>query len=186
MNDVSDTPATMPPLHEPTQFFSRHFVVSLDDEFISISYELSPSMTLGSAIREKDLRQKLKSRLKRWHPAGKFLVGNIFAARFNINDNYNARFAVDDLDRMLDSFANEKLTPKMVEEVLGITALERVRWNKDGRLPKSGTGTFRKGRQLFQFLLHPAAGIAKIAANPSVIAEWRKADASACNTAGRN
>jgi hypothetical protein len=66
MHDVRDTPATMPPLHEPTQLSSRHFDVSLDNEFISISYELSPAMTLGSVIREKDLRQKRKARLKRW------------------------------------------------------------------------------------------------------------------------
>jgi hypothetical protein len=53
---------------------------------------------------------------------------------------------------------------------------ERWRWVKDGPLPKSSTGQFRKGRQVFQFYLHPAEEIAKIAENPQIVAKLRKAD----------
>jgi hypothetical protein len=87
--------------------------------------------------------------------------------------------AITDTDRMLDSFGNDRLIPKIVEDVLGISAKERRRWTKDGRLPKSGTGQFKKGRQVFQFYLHPAEEIAKLAANPKIIADWRKADSQA-------
>jgi len=80
---------------------------------------------------------------------------------------------------MLDTVAKERLSPQMVEEILGITSAERNGWNKDGRLPKSGTGSFKKGRQQIYFYLHPVTEIAKLAANPKIIAEWREADAKA-------
>ncbi len=56
-------------------------------------------------------------------------------------------------------------------------ARERSRWNKDGRLPKSGTLQFRVGRQQVQQFTHPMAEIAKLAAAPDIIAQWRAADA---------
>lgn len=86
---------------------------------------------------------------------------------------FNAR---DDVDQMLEAFQNERLEPKAVEEILGITAQERRRWSKDGRLPKSGTGQFKKGQHVFQYFLHPADGIAKIARDPQIIARWRVLD----------
>jgi hypothetical protein len=64
----------------------------------------------------------------------------------------------------------------MVEEALGITSVERKRWTKDGRLTKSGTDSFRKGRVIFQIYLHPPKEIALLMANPSIIAGWRQAD----------
>ena len=99
------------------------------------------------------------------------------AAWFEHDEIQKMQSAIADIDRMLDAFAEERLTPKMVEEILRITTLERLRWNKDCRLPKSGTGSFRKGRQLFQFYLHPVSGIAKLAAHPETIEAWREADA---------
>jgi len=104
--------------------------------------------------------------------------GKVIAARFDIADPEKIKCALADLDRMLDTLATERLSPQMVEEILGITALERKRWNKDGRLPKSGMGSFKKGQQQIYFYLHPIAEIAKLAANPKIIAEWREADAN--------
>jgi hypothetical protein len=46
------------------------------------------------------------------------------------------------------------------EEILGISGIERRRWNKDGRLPKSGAGSFRRGKQSISFNLHPPEKIA--------------------------
>ena len=69
--------------------------------------------------------------------------------------------------------------PKIVEGVLGIGANERRRWIKDGRLPTSGTGKFKKGKTVFQFYLHRAEDIAWLIEHPDVIAEWRAADGEA-------
>jgi hypothetical protein len=72
----------------------------------------------------------------------------------------------------------------MVEEILGIGGAERRRWTKDGRLPKSGMGPFKQGRQSIAFYYHPPQKIAELAANPNVIAEWRKRDAASTKTDG--
>jgi hypothetical protein len=155
---------------------SRNFRIVVDRETIGISYELSRPMTLGSQLRERDLRRKVKARLQRWSPQKMADAGQTIMAYWARRDFERAILAISDADRMIDAFRKERLTPKIVEEVLGISAHERRRWTKDGRLPKSGTGQFKKGRQVFQFYLHPVEKIAKLAASPKIIAEWREAD----------
>lgn len=58
--------------------------------------------------------------------------------------------AIDRASQKLDEFGEEKLTAKTVERLLNITAVERRRWSKDGRLPNSGTDFFQAGRTLVQ------------------------------------
>jgi hypothetical protein len=161
------------------EFQSRHVSISMDHTAVWISYEPPFSITLGSEIRAKEIRYKLKVKLRRWRPLEKSDNGKVVTARFDIADVEKIKCVLADLDRMLDVLTKERLSPQMVEEILGITSLERKRWNKDGRLPKSGTGSFKKGQQEIYFYLHPVAEIAKLAANPKIIAEWREADAKA-------
>ena len=91
-------------------------------------------------------------------------------------------YAVDELpsllseiDAALDAFRKQQLHPRVVEEILGITASERRRWTKDGRLPQSGSGSFRRGQSI-HFALHPAAKIAALARQPATIEAWRIED----------
>jgi hypothetical protein len=80
------------------------------------------------------------------------------------------------IDRQLDDFSRGHLTPRAVEQVLGISTRERLKWTKDGRLPRSGSASFRRGHDI-HISLHPADKIAALAANPSIISAWRAADA---------
>lgn len=134
-------------------------------------------MTLGLVSRNRELRRKLKAKLTRWHASAQTDEGEEITALLVNQDVETVISAIDDIDRMLDDFAKQRLTPRMVEDALSITSGERIRWTKDGRLPKSGTGTFRKGRQVFQFYLHPVKAIANLAANPGIIEGWRQVDA---------
>jgi hypothetical protein len=52
---------------------------------------------------------------------------------------------VPEIDLMLDGFSKERLTPRMVEEILGISSVERRQWTKDGRLPKSAAVVYAIG-----------------------------------------
>jgi len=158
---------------------SRNLSIAHDHEKIVVSYELTWPMTLGSKTREKDLRRRFKARLQRWFPQEVVDTGKIISACWATTDVRQAKSAIDYLDHMLDSFRKERLIPKIVEEVLSINSQERRRWIKDGRLPKSGTGHFKKGKTVFQFYLHSPEEIAKLAANPEIIAEWRAADGDA-------
>jgi hypothetical protein len=155
---------------------SRHMQISVGEEGVTVRYDPPWTMTLGSKTRTKDLRARLRIRFRLWDPAARFNDGRTYQARFSLTEIERARSAIRDIDHVLDAFSTERLTPKIVEEILGITAGERIRWNKEGRLPRSGTGTFKKGRQVFQFSLHPVNEIAKLAADPSIIENWRGAD----------
>jgi hypothetical protein len=83
--------------------------------------------------------------------------------------------ALSKIDSFIGPFQNQPLTPRMVEEVLGITKQERSRWSKDGRLRRSGTANFKRG-QAIQIYTHSADVIAALADDPSIIASWRSQD----------
>jgi hypothetical protein len=87
-------------------------------------------------------------------------------------------FVIAKIDLMLDRYASEPLTHRMVEEILGITSAERGRWTKDGRLPKSGMASFGRGPQSFYLYTHPPKQIRQLANRPDIIARWRKEDAA--------
>ncbi|WP_294292027.1 hypothetical protein [uncultured Sphingomonas sp.] len=74
--------------------------------------------------------------------------------------------------------ARRPLTPRLFMAALPITKNKRLRWTKDGRLPRSGSVTTR--------VVHPVSvgtygvdDVARLVADPSIIAAWRCADASA-------
>jgi hypothetical protein len=91
------------------------------------------------------------------------------------------RKAIAKIDRYIDQFLDQPLTPRMVEDVLGITKQERSRWSKDGRLKRSGTASFKRG-QVVQFYTHSVEFISALARHPSIIAVWRAEDATAART----
>jgi hypothetical protein len=155
---------------------SQNLVIDTGPDDITISYKIAWSMTLGSKSREKDLRRRCKARLQRWSHEKITDADNIIAAVWAIKDLAKARSAIEYLDHMLDGFRKERLTPKIVEEALGISSIERRRWIKDGRLPTSGAGHFKKGKTVFQFSLHAPEDIAKIAGRPQIIMAWREVD----------
>jgi hypothetical protein len=48
--------------------------------------------------------------------------------------------ALNNIRRRLDAIAKRPMTSHEVQEALGISARERIRWTKDNRLRTSGTG----------------------------------------------
>lgn len=91
----------------------------------------------------------------------------------------NIRRLMSDLDRRVDEFQRGRLHPRVVDEVLEISSRERRRWIKDGRLPISGSGLLRRGKQDIHFPLHPPDKIARLAQDRDIIAEWRERDRAA-------
>jgi hypothetical protein len=158
---------------------SRYLWIERDGETIFISYTLSQAMTLGSKMREKDLRRRIKARLQRWSPQKIIHARQVITAYWQTANIESVKSAISYVDQMLDAFRKERVIPKIVEEVLGISTRERRQWIKDGRLATSGTGQFKKGKTVFQFYLHRADDIARLVEHPEIIAEWRAADAEA-------
>jgi hypothetical protein len=91
--------------------------------------------------------------------------GHAVVARFELSQKRDAQCAAAEIDRRLTAFAEQRLSAKAVEDILRITSKERIRWTKDGRLPKSDAS--------YQF---PVDKIADLLANPQIISEWRGVD----------
>lgn len=82
---------------------------------------------------------------------------------------------VDFLETTLTHLAREKLTAKAVEEVLQVTAIERQRWTKDGRLPSAGDAFIQRGQKV-RLLTYAPELIAQLVTKPPTIETWRMSD----------
>lgn len=155
---------------------SRYLAVDVIDQEIVVSYLPNARTTLGLSSREQRARSAGKSGLRRVTSTMSTDDGTVITARFLLSDSEQLKRVIAAMDRALDRMENERLTPKVVQQLLGITSAERSRWNKDGRLPKSGTGQFKRGRRVVQFYTHPADKILELASHPETIAAWRAED----------
>lgn len=81
------------------------------------------------------------------------------------------------MDEGINRILFAPLTPKAVDRALSITPRERLRWYKDGRLPTCGRARIDRGDRRIQLPLFPFEKVARIQANPELIAAWRSQDA---------
>ncbi len=157
---------------------SRHLEIMTDRDGIVISYKPPVALTLGSDLRGRDIRSRVKSALKRGRPFARDDEGDRVVASFSFDTVDKLKNVIPKIDLMLDAYRHERLTSKMVEEILGITAVERRRWSKDRRLSHSGMASHRRGRQSFRLPLYAPKHIAWLAANPNIVSQWREEDAA--------
>lgn len=149
------------------------------EDGIRLSVRVSNGATLGSRRRAKELRQIVGRIIRQAKPISLVVSEQQVSAVFDKSEpETQMRRLLDEVDQRIDEFRKERLHPRVVDELLGISASERRRWIKDGRLPVSGSGSFRRGKQVIQFPLHPADRIAHLREAPDIIAEWRERDGS--------
>lgn len=79
---------------------------------------------------------------------------------------------------------NEPLHAKHVDELLGISAKERRRWSKDGRLPASGYLSSNRTERRFTLRIFSVDEIDRLRRNPAQITRWRKDDVEALRENG--
>jgi hypothetical protein len=110
-------------------------------------WPLSPSATLGSAVRTKGIERELRARLPR--PARKYIkaeTGRI-ALRMREDDAEEFEAASDKIATTLESIEVLPVLPREVEDILTISSRERHKWLKDQRLQSIGTRTVKmRGR----------------------------------------
>ncbi|MGE8134096.1 hypothetical protein ACQKO5_10845 [Novosphingobium subterraneum] len=80
------------------------------------------------------------------------------------------------LRKQLRNIAGKPLSQRQVEDILKITSRERLRWCKDGRLPRSGTARIRKGKTQITLWTYPCHAIERLALSSEMIRGWRDAD----------
>lgn len=156
---------------------SRYGELSSDREGTRFLFLPPVELTLGSARLARDLCRKVGRSIRPFAPVTLRVGANKVAASFTPMASVELAAVVAAVDHCVDLFGRERIYPGVVDEVLGISPRERVRWIKDGRLPISGSGSFRRGQQEIRFPLHPLKRIAEIARQPELIANWRSLDA---------
>jgi hypothetical protein len=147
--------------------------VSWHQNQLLISYQRDAESNLGFRLREREVCLAVKSKLGR---LGKIHPGDRpFSFRVENPDQKLVDTIVADIKRLLGAITSRPLVPKQVQQLLGISTQERLRWTKDGRLVCSGHISFRKGRNI-TIATHPVDEISKLISHPEIIAAWRQND----------
>lgn len=81
------------------------------------------------------------------------------------------------LDMRFQDVFRQPLPAKLVDEILGISAAERRRWNKDGRLPSAGHIASGRTSDGFTLRVYSVDLIGRLMGDPTQIASWRQQDA---------
>jgi hypothetical protein len=89
-----------------------------------------------------------------------------------------AREVLSTLDEHLTAIVSRPLSPRNLQTLLGITGGERLRWTREGRLPREGSAFIRKG-QLISLATYAVAPAEHLAQHPEIIANWREDAAAA-------
>ena len=110
-------------------------------------WPLSPASTLGSSVRMKGIERELRARLPlavRKHVKAE--TGRI-ALRMGEDDADEFKAASAKISKTLEGIETLPVLPREAEDVLTISARERHKWLKDGRLQSIGTRTVKmRGR----------------------------------------
>ncbi len=108
---------------------------------------LPASATLGSAVRTQRLEREVRTRLSL--PTRKSLTVEAGAIVLQMEESERAPFeaASAKIDQVLERMEALPVLPREAEDILSISARERQRWLKDGRLKSIGTRTVKmRGR----------------------------------------
>lgn len=140
-----------------------------------ITYQRSIEDHLGLHMRERELRDRLRSSLKKLgrvtRPPSEYYV--ILIHSVESMSGFSA--FMEALEARIDMIARRPFTSRNVEEILSISARERLRWTKDGRLLPSGSETFRRGQKVTT-TNYAVKTISHLAENPHIIDDWREQD----------
>jgi hypothetical protein len=144
------------------------------------TWTLSPGATFGSAVRAKGILLEVRSRLPL--AVRKSLDMNGMALVLGMPEGSEEEFASTSaaVTQALEGIENLPVIPREIQDILGISASERHRWLKDGRLPSAGTRTVRlsgRARQITFHVFDPR--VVEDLLDRAVVDEWREEDIAA-------
>lgn len=80
-----------------------------------------------------------------------------------------------DIEKLIttaEEICTRPFTPATVQDALGISSRERIRWTRDGKLRPIGTKMITdRGR--FSLTLYSAEDVARLLMSPEILASWR-------------
>ncbi len=144
------------------------------------TWTLSPGATFGSAVRAKSILLEVRARLPL--TARKCLDVNGMALELGMAEDSADELASlsATVTQALEGIENLPVIPREIQDILGISAGERHRWLKDGRLPSAGTRTVRlsgRARQITFHVFDPR--VVEDLLERAVVDEWREEDVAA-------
>lgn len=72
----------------------------------------------------------------------------------------------------VEEIRTRPFTPATVQDALGISSRERIRWTRDGKLRSVGTKMI-KDRGRFSLTLYSVEDVARLLMSPEILASWR-------------
>jgi len=162
-----DKPAELPK--------SRFLEIGHQGEALTFSFERSFEQCLGLRLRWREAYRATKSALKSVGSVTRFAASLVVILEDRDTTIDDVLTMVSNIDQRLERIAARPLSARMVERALGITARERSRWTKDGRLVRTGSSLIRRG-QLIALSTYAVDQIARLMNDPNTIQAWREAD----------
>jgi hypothetical protein len=174
MADQIDLPG-LPPMEQT----SRLATLSLSSGMRTAEWKLPLAAAMGSTVRIKGIHREARNRLPMI--SRKEFVSEEGVFRFALPECEEERFAaaIRIVDEVLAGAADLPVMPTEAEEILTISARERLKWTKDGRLRSAGTRTVKlRGRaKAVTFHIHDPRHVEDVLDRdlPSI---WREEDAA--------
>jgi hypothetical protein len=141
-------------------------------------WTLPPAATLGSSVRAKGIFLEVRSHLPTAAKKLLTIEAGMLALRMSegADDDFCAALAI--MSNTLKGIEDLPVIPREVEDILAISATERHRWLKDGRLQSAGTRTVKlrgRARKITFHVFHPRH--IEDVLDRDLVTVWREEDA---------
>jgi hypothetical protein len=144
-----------------------------DELGLAIAFERCFAAYVGLRIRREEARRCLKQAFANcspdWDEAGWTLT-------VSTAQGATAQLVLPCLVEVLAEIASRPLTPRLLVAALNITKRERLRWTKDGRLPRSGAVLVKRAH-VVAVPTYAVSLVEELIARPDILAAWRDQDA---------
>ncbi|HTN63654.1 MAG TPA: hypothetical protein VL147_19225 [Devosia sp.] len=141
-------------------------------------WTLPAAATLGSPVRAKGILLEMRARLPSATKKSFHVEGVVLALRMpeGFDDEFRTACAI--VSKGLEGIESLPVIPREIQDILSITATERYRWLKDGRLQSAGTRTVKlRGRaKKITFHVFDPRRIEEVF-NEDLVSAWREEDA---------
>jgi len=149
-----------------------------DEPRLTHEWTLPAAATLGSSVRARGILLEMRARLPGAMRRRLDIMGNVLTLSVPVSEPEAFAAAVATVSGGLEGIENLPVIPREIQDTLTITATERHRWLKDGRLPSAGTRTVKlqgRARQITFHVFDPRRVEELI--DSGVIDDWREQDA---------
>lgn len=160
--------------HRSVRSNYRYIGVHEGDDLLEIMLLLPDDPVRALPDRLRTARRHFVRSLSTAEPRVKSSRGEIPRFGFDLSRKEELLDSLDRLDAQLARIFEAPLPAKLVDSLLGISATERRRWSKDGRLPPCGSRMSTRGGSRFNLPIFAVDLVRALRQNPQIIAKWRR------------